>query len=116
MASGLIILIVGSAIPGCLLLGSIVVLRSVKNWATITLLAGSILMVASSGACWVALFFRYGDPGIYVMLVAGTLTVGVLAFCAGFLGLCAKYGVTARRAQELEGVLEQVQQRMSSGG
>ena len=58
-----------------------------------------------------------GKSALIYALVAGTLlAVGILAFCAGFLGVCTKYGVTARRARELETLLEQVQQRMSSGG
>ena len=114
-----IILFVGLGIPVCLLLGSIALLRCVKNWATIALLTGSILMLASFGVWGSALLFMSGQDWsllIYVLVAGILLAVGVLAFCAGFLGVCAKYGAAARRAQELEGLLEQLQQRMSSGG
>ena len=115
----LITLFIGLGIPGCLLLGSIALLRCVKNWATIALLTGSILMLASFGG-WGLLFlsaFAIGWPSPVMMLVIGImLAVGILSFIAGFVGVCAKYGVTARRAQELEGLLQQLQQRMSSGG
>ena len=115
----LIILFIGLGIPVCLLLGSIALLRCVKNWATIALLTGSILMLASFGVWGLVLLSVSGEgkSALIYALVAGTLlAVGILAFCAGFLGVCAKYGAVARRAQELEGLLQQVQQRMSSGG
>ena len=114
-----IILFVGAGLPVCFLLGSIALLRCVKNWATIALLTGSILMLAAFGVWGLALLFMSGQGWsilIYVAVALILLAVGILAFCAGFLGVCAKYGAVARRAQELEGLLQQVQQRMSSGG
>lgn len=53
---------------------------------------------------------------ILVSVLALLFLAGAIAFCAGFVGVCAKYGVTAKRAQELEGLVVQLQQRMSSGG
>lgn len=114
-----IILFVGLGLLGCLLLGSIVLLRCVKNWATIALLTGSILMLASFGVWGSALLFVSGQDWsalLYVPVTGILLAGGILVFIVGFLGVCVKYGVTVRRARELEILLEQVQQRMSSGG
>jgi hypothetical protein len=40
--------------------------------------------------------------------------LGFLLFAAGFLGFCGRYGASERRAAELEGLVEGMQERMES--
>ena len=104
-------------------------MRHVKNWATLTLLIGTICMLVSQVAM-ISVFWLgprssaapagYDAQGMTLLILVSVLALlflaGAIAFCAGFVGVCAKYGVTAKRAQELEGLVVQLQQRMSSGG
>ncbi len=50
-----------------------------------------------------------------IFLVVGGLLVmglGFLLFAAGFLAFCGRYGASERRAEELEGLVEGLQQRI----
>ncbi|MCH2063243.1 MAG: hypothetical protein MK194_05910 [Roseibacillus sp.] len=128
---GLIALLIWGGLLVVFLWGSILAVRHVKNWATRALLTGSICMLVSQVAM-IMISFRWAFLGssaspsgyaqgmtlqlILMSVFALLFLAGAIAGCAGFLGVCAKYGVTARRARELETLLQQVQQRMSSGG
>ncbi|HJM63661.1 MAG: hypothetical protein QF405_15570 [Roseibacillus sp.] len=129
MSELITLFVAGLSLLGCLLLGSILAVRHGKNWATLALLMGTICMLVSFVAMislrWAALGLSASPSGyaqeisrglILGSVLALLFLAGTIAFCAGFVGMCAKYGITARRAQELEGLLQQLQQRMPSGG
>ncbi|MEO1826965.1 MAG: hypothetical protein ABGZ31_14765 [Roseibacillus sp.] len=101
-----------------LLVGAVLLVRAVKNWATITLLVGAscltlapllpaIAFLISSGLGWEGLSYVFGGMGL-----AG---VGLLGCVAGAIGVGIKYAGTVRRANELEVLLQQVQERIDSG-
>ncbi len=101
-----------------LLVGAVLLVRAVKNWATITLLVGAscltlapllpaIAFLISSGLGWEGLSYVFGGMGL-----AG---VGLLGCVAGAIGVGIKYAATVRRANELEVLLQQVQERIDSG-
>ena len=100
------------------LVGAFLLVRAVKNWATITLTVGAscltlaplIAAVAagiSSSPRWEGLYYVFGG-----VVLAG---VGLLCCLVGAVGVGIKYSVTVRRANELEVLLEQVQERIDSG-
>ena len=112
----LLVLLVWLVIVVPLLVGAILLVRAAKNRSTITTLIGTCFLTLSPLIGALALGFRSFDALPYLFAALGLAGVGVLFFCAGFLGVCAKYGAAARRARELETLLVQLQQRMSFGG
>lgn len=100
------------------LVGAVLLVRAVKNWATITLLVGascltlapliaSIAAGIRSGPNWEGLYYVFGG-----VVLAG---VGLLCCLVGAVGVGIKYAATVRRANELEVLLQQVQERIDSG-
>ncbi|HCQ38415.1 MAG TPA: hypothetical protein DIV39_04615 [Verrucomicrobiales bacterium] len=107
-----------------LLVGAVLLVRAVKNWATITLLVGAscltlapllpaIAFLISSGLGRDGLSYVFSGMGLAG--VAGVAGVGLLGFAAGAVGVGIKYSATVRRAKELEVLLQQVQERIDSG-
>ena len=107
-----------------LLVGAVLLVRAVKNWATITLLVGAscltlapllpaIAFLISSGLGRDGLSYVFSGMGLAG--VAGVAGVGLLGFAAGAVGVGIKYSATVRRANELEVLLQQVQERIDSG-
>ncbi len=105
-----------------LLWGSVLALRGARNWCTIFLVIGSssllagMLAVIGVGVLAINSVMGSGSSGFTWGALAAVggilLLVGVILFCAGFVGLGAKYGATAKRAEELEGLVVQLQQRI----
>ena len=101
-----------------LLVGAVLLVRAVKNWATITLMVGACCLTLapliaaiaagiSSSPGWEGLYYVFGG-----VVLAG---VGLLCCLVGAVGVGIKYAATVRRANELEGLLQQVQERIDSG-
>jgi hypothetical protein len=105
-----------------MLWGSILALGGDRNWATIFLVTGSGGMLAGLGSLALVVFgdvtpsSMSGDGMMVVMMVGSImLLMGMFLFAAGFVGLGAQYGAMTRRAEELEGLLGQLQGRLQSG-
>ena len=104
-----------------LLVGAVLLVRAVKNWATITLLVGASCLTLAPLLPAIAFLISSGlgrDGLSYVfsgMGLAGVAGVGLLGFAAGAVGVGIKYSATVRRAKELEVLLQQVQERIDSG-
>ena len=99
------------------LVGAVLLVRAVKNWATITLLVGaSCLTLAPLLASIAFLTSGRGWEGLsYVFAGIGLAGVGLLCCLIGAVGVGIKYSATVRRAKELEVLLQQVQERIDSG-
>lgn len=100
------------------LVGAVLLVRAVKNWATIMLLVGaSCLTLAPLLASIAFLTAGPGWEGLYYIFAGmGLAGVGLLSCVAGAVGVGIKYSATVRRAKELEVLLQQVQERIDSGG
>ena len=110
-----------------LLVGAVLLVRAVKNWATITLLVGAscltlapllpaIAFLISSGLGRDGLSYVFSGMGLAGVAGVGLLGLLVLlGFAAGAVGVGIKYSATVRRAKELEVLLQQVQERIDSG-
>ena len=98
---------------------AILLVRAVRNWATITLLVGTCRLVLAAVMIAVIANVIPSGPryeGLYYLLAgAGLAGLGYLACLVGACGAALKYAVTARRAEELEGLLRTLQDRMGSG-
>ena len=100
------------------LVGAGRMIQSVRNSGTITLVIGlSFLTLSSLGALMggVAPSLDYWSSAIIVLVVGlGFGSLGLLlCFFGGFL-ICVRYIATAKRVNELEGILSQIQQRMDT--
>ena len=101
-----------------LLVGAVLLVRAVKNWATITLLVGASCLTLAPLLPAIAFLISSGlgrDGLSYVFSGMGLAGVGLLGFAAGAVGVGIKYSATVRRAKELEVLLQQVQERIDSG-
>ena len=98
---------------------AILLVRAVRNWATITLLVGTCrLVLAAVMIAVIANVIPSGRryEGLYYSLAgAGLAGLGYLACLVGACGAALKYAGTARRAEELEGLLRTLQDRIGSG-
>lgn len=101
------------------LVGAVLLVRAVKNWATITLLVGASCLTLAPLLASIGYLIPSG-PGweglSYVFAGMGLAGVGLLGCVAGVVGVGIKYSATVRRARELEVLLQQVQERIDSGG
>lgn len=100
--------------------GVLVAFRAERNWATICLLAGTILMAVgwTCGAAlgvWLTYQWSSPDPSGPATVSSGTdliatlalvarivAVTGVLSASAGFIGLVSKFAGVERRAGDLE--------------
>ncbi len=118
-----------------MLWGSIMAFRGARNWSTLLQVIGTGGMLAGALSVGVGTIFMISTissstgPGSstssvlssglgfgIVMAVGGILVLlGLILFTAGYVGMCAKYGSTERRATELEGLVMQLQQRLPAG-
>ncbi|MDQ8190880.1 hypothetical protein [Roseibacillus persicicus] len=104
-------------IPVVMLIAGILAHRGKAFWATWMMLIGSILVVIGLAGMIASMAMIYGNLGstapmargtgssmrIVLMAIAGLGSLfGSLAYAAGLIGLCARWGATARRAAELE--------------
>ena len=98
---------------------AILLVRAVRDWATITLLVGTCRLVLAAVMIAVIANVIPSGPryeGLYYLLAgAGLAGLGYLACLVGACGAALKYAGTARRAEELEGLLRTLQDRMGSG-
>ena len=97
---------------------AILLVRAVRDWATITLLVGTCCLTLATVIAAIAFVIPSGPryEGLYYLLAgAGLAGLGYLACLVGACGAALKYAVTARRAEELEGLLRTLQDRMGSG-
>tara|TARA_B100000945_G_C20030883_1_gene434407 strand:+ start:59 stop:481 length:423 start_codon:yes stop_codon:yes gene_type:complete len=98
---------------------AILLVRAVRNWATITLLVGTCCLVLAAVIIAVIANVIPSGPryeGLYYSLAgAGLAGLGYLACLVGACGAALKYAATARRAEEVEGLLRTLQDRMGSG-
>ena len=98
---------------------AILLVRAVRNWATITLLVGTCRLVLAAVMIAVIANVIPSGPryeGLYYSLAgAGLAGLGYLACLVGACGAALKYAGTARRAEELEGLLRTLQDRIGSG-
>ena len=98
---------------------AILLVRAVRNWATITLLVGTCRLVLAAVMIAVIASVIPSGPryeGLYYLLAgAGLAGLGYLACLVGACGAALKYAGTARRAEELEGLLRTLQDRIGSG-
>lgn len=128
--AGFLPLVIWGGMLVALLWGSILAIRHARNWATLMLMIGTCAMAAGLVVTIAVMTIAFrslsgsssGPPSALatvgiVMAIGGILIfVGALMFCAGFVGTCAKYGVTTRRAEELEQLVMQLQQRIQMEG
>ena len=100
------------------LVGAVLLVRAVKNWATITLLVGASCLTLAPLLASIAFLTRSG-PGwedfSYALAGTGLAGVGLLGCVIGAIGVGIKYSATVRRAEELAVLLQQVQERIDSG-
>ena len=98
---------------------AILLVRAVRNWATITLLVGTCCLVLAAVMIAVIANVIPSGPryeGLYYLLAgAGLAGLGYLACLVGACGAALEYAGTARRAEEVEGLLRTLQDRMGSG-
>lgn len=120
-----------------ILFGSILALRGSRNWATVLQVAGSSCLLAGVVGLFLGAFFAAsalaaelsssstsassmaatGSTMMMGLAVGGLLTLlGAVLFTAGYLGMCAKYGATERRARQLEEMIEAFHHTPPSGG
>ena len=115
---GAIFLLGGILLVGGFLYASIMLVRRVRNGATVCLLTGSALMLITAPLVYTLALA--GSAASYVLtfylIVMALFGVGALLVFFGFLGVCAQFGATAERARELEGLLATMQERMNQGG
>ncbi len=108
----------GILLVGGFLYASIMLVRRVRNGATVCLLTGSVLMLITAPLVYTLALA--GSAASYVLtfylIVMALFGVGALLVFFGFLGVCAQFGATAERARELEGLLATMQERMNQGG
>lgn len=127
MPSALPLLIV-TMLGAVFLWGSFLAFRGRRWWATWMLLLGSALQILSSVLLmvgvvmlvhFVSTFSHGGGPSptpvhdVFLMGGIALFGVGALLFTAGFVGLCARFGPTEKRAAELEGMLHDLQERVN---
>ena len=97
---------------------AILLVRAVRDWATITLLVGTCCLTLATVIAAIAFVIPSGPryEGLYYLLAgAGLAGLGYLACLVGACGAALKYAGTARRAEELEGLLRTLQDRIGSG-
>ena len=91
---------------------AILLVRAVRDWATITLLVGTCCLTLATVIAAIAFVIPSGPryEGLYYLLAgAGLAGLGYLACLVGACGAALKYAGTARRAEELEGLLRTLQ-------
>ncbi len=100
------------------LVSAVLLVRAVKNWATITLMVGASCMNLAP-LLFVITYLIPSSPryeGMYYAFAgAGLAGGGMLCCLVGVVGVGIKYAATVRRAKELEVLLQQVQERIDSG-
>ncbi len=100
------------------LVGALLLVRAVKNWATITLLVGASCLTLAPLLGLIGSLIPSGprwDGLPYVFAGMGLSGVGLLGCVAGAVGVGIKYVATVRRAREMEVLLGQIQERIESG-
>ena len=123
-----------AAISVAFLWGSIVAMRGRRWWATVLMTSGSglqvlgsLLAAAGTGFMMMRMSSMMSSAGsgspagvssaissMMMVPLVGSLVMGLgfLLFTAGFVAFCGRYGSLERRAQELEGLVEGLQQRI----
>jgi hypothetical protein len=118
-----------------LLVGTVIAFRGRRCASTILLMIGLVCQILSAGGFLAGMILSDrsmaaarsspGSPspsslvggietsmliwGIAALLLFG----GLILFVGGFIGLCARFAATERRAAELEGLVSQLQERMT---
>ena len=114
--------------------GSLIAFRGRRWWATTLMLVGSGAQVLGALGMVLGIATMLGgfsasssgggssaiSSGLSVMifvLMAGMIVVGIgfVLFAVGFVGFCSRYGPMERRAAELEGMVQGIQERMEEG-
>ncbi len=118
MGSTLFLVMILGGWSAAMLWGSVMAVRGRRMWATSLLMIGSICMLIGTlgAAAGTVLVFRYysSAPGVILWISILLTPIGLLVATIGMVGVCARFGLTERRAEELEGLVMQLQQRVSS--
>lgn len=123
-----------AAVSVAFLWGGIMAMRARRWWAPVLMTGGAGLQVVGEvltcgGAVWMmmrmsSVMSSAGSGSVstassavsaaIIMPLAGVLVMGLgfLLFTAGFVAFCGRYGSLERRAHELEGLVEGLQQRI----
>lgn len=106
-----------------LFLASLLAIRGKRFWGSSMMFIGSsCMLVALLSAGGLFLYGTFGDSPLMLQHIAyevgrgaGILAgIGLLITTIGLVGVSARFGQAERRADEMEGFVEQMKQRMDS--
>ena len=89
--------------------------NAVRNWSTITTLAGTCALTISPLDAAAGPMNYYDTGMLYVVAALLLGGAGFLTSCVGAFGVSAKYIALLKRAKDLEVILAQIQERMAGG-
>ena len=89
--------------------------NAVRNWSTITTLAGTCALTISPLVAAAGGMNDYYTRMAYVVVALLLGGAGFLTSCVGAIGVSAKYIALLKRAKDLEIILAQIQERMAGG-
>ena len=89
--------------------------NAVRNWSTITTLAGTCALTISPLVAAAGGMNDYYTGMAYVVVALLLGGAGFLTSCVGAFGVSAKYMALLKRAKDLEIILAQIQERMAGG-
>lgn len=110
---------------GAFVFGSVLARRGEKGWKTMMMLIGSVAQAGGILFYMIAMALMVGNwtgsssgGGFEVwgiaMIIAGLLFLGgMVTFAIAFVAYCARAGAAGKRAEELEGMLGHLQQRLT---
>ena len=119
--SFLIVLALLVAWAAAMFWASMMAIRGKRMWATSLLVIGSGCMligtmsVIAGGAISMRSYGIGNLMGIIGLLAGLLIVIGLIVATIGFVGVCARFGLAERRAEELESIVVQLQQRLGSG-
>ena len=90
-------------------------MNAVRNWSTITTLAGTCALTISPLVAAAGTMNDYDTGMLYVVAALLLGGAGFLTSCVGAFGVSAKYIALLKRAKDLEVILAQIQERMAGG-